>query len=57
MCKYCPDYVDTFDVSRERVDCDDDCGAYEEPQTLEEYAATLEHYKTHPYLYGCSHGA
>ena len=38
------------------VECDSFCGAKEEPETLEEHKATLEHYKHHSYLSGCSHG-
>ena len=38
------------------VECDLSCKAKEEPETLEEYKATLEHYREHPYLSGCSHG-
>jgi hypothetical protein len=38
------------------VECDSFCKAKEEPETLEEYKATLEHYKNHSLLSGCSHG-
>ena len=38
------------------VPCDDECKAKENPETLEEYEATLDHYKYHGYLHGCSHG-
>jgi hypothetical protein len=38
------------------VSCDDFCGAKKEPETLEEYKATLEHYRDHGFLGGCSHG-
>ena len=37
------------------VACDNFCGAKENPETLEEYKATLDHYKNHSYLSGCSH--
>lgn len=37
------------------VECDSFCKAKEEPETLEEYKATLEHYKNHSLLSGCSH--
>jgi hypothetical protein len=37
------------------VHCDQWCGALEEPQTLEEYRAALEHWRRHGYLSGCSH--
>lgn len=40
----------------EVVACDDNCGARENPTTLDQYRATLEHYKHHPYMLGCSHG-
>lgn len=45
-----------FDMENGRVKCDDFCQAKEEPETLEEYEETLEHYKGHSYLSGCSHG-
>jgi hypothetical protein len=38
------------------VACDENCGAKENPETLEEYKATLEHYKNHAWAGGCSHG-
>lgn len=38
------------------VECDGSCKAKENPETLEEYKATLEHYKHHSLLSGCSHG-
>lgn len=38
------------------VECDESCKAKENPETLEEYKATLEHYKHHSLLSGCSHG-
>ncbi len=37
------------------VECDSSCKAKEQPETLEEYKATLEHYKNHSLLSGCSH--
>jgi hypothetical protein len=40
----------------EFVECDVNCGALEDPITLDEYKATLRHYKGHSYLSGCSHG-
>lgn len=40
---------------RERVECDGNCGAYEKPQTLEEYKAALGHWRNHSYLSGCAH--
>lgn len=44
------------DIERGFVDCDDFCQAKEKPDSLEEYKATLEHYKNHSLLSGCSHG-
>lgn len=41
---------------RTTVDCDDDCGAFEEPVTLEEYENTFQHYRMHGWLNGCAHG-
>jgi hypothetical protein len=41
---------------RATVDCDEGCGAFKEPQTLDEYKAALDHWRTHDYLCGCSHG-
>lgn len=38
------------------VHCDDDCGAKQNPTTIEEYAVTLRHYRSHGYMCGCSHG-
>jgi hypothetical protein len=42
---------------RETVECDEDCGAFEEPDpnSLEELRAALEHWREHGYLHGCSH--
>jgi hypothetical protein len=42
--------------TREIVGCDQECGAYREPETLEEYKAAFEHWMNHGYLGGCSHG-
>lgn len=43
---------------RERpiVTCDEGCGAFQEPRTLDEYKAAYEHWWSHEYLGGCSHG-
>lgn len=41
---------------REIVGCDERCGAYVNPRTLEEYEAALEHWMFHDYLAGCAHG-
>lgn len=43
------------ETEREIIRCDDNCGAYVEPQTLEDYKKTLEHYKYHSVDSGCSH--
>ena len=36
--------------------CDEDCEAFEYPETPDEYRATLLHYKYHEVDHGCSHG-
>jgi len=41
---------------RNKVSCDEDCGAFEEPKTFEEYKKAHEHWKRHDNGYGCSHG-
>ena len=41
---------------REIVDCDENCGAFVEPETLEEYKAALKHWMSHGNLAGCAHG-
>jgi len=41
------------------VDCDENCGAFVDPGRTATYAelrATLEHYRDHEYVGGCSHG-
>lgn len=38
------------------VDCDMICKALREPVTTEEVAVALEHWESHSYLAGCSHG-
>ena len=40
---------------RETVGCDEDCGAYVQPETLDEYKAALEHWMGHDYNGGCAH--
>ena len=32
------------------------CRALKQPHTLADYVAAYEHWKTHSYLHGCSHG-
>lgn len=46
----CPD-----DDDRERVNCDDGCGAFLEPETPEEMKDAMIHWREHAYLWGCSH--
>ena len=41
--------------AREVVDCDDDCGAFQDPATCDEYKAAWEHWQSHYCLAGCSH--
>jgi hypothetical protein len=39
------------------VDCDSaDCRALKDPRTLEEWRDAANHWKTHRYMHGCSHG-
>lgn len=38
------------------VECDERCGALEDPQTLDEYKVALDHWRYHEVLGGCSHG-
>lgn len=38
------------------VDCDDNCGALEEPQSFEEMKAAYEHWRYHGVDFGCAHG-
>ena len=37
------------------VHCDEWCGALQEPVSLAEHRAALEHWRYHGYLAGCSH--
>ena len=39
------------------VQCDEQCGALEDPQSLEELQRAHDHWKNHSYLHGCSHGS
>jgi hypothetical protein len=43
------------DEERERVECDEDCGAFDDPRTLEEFKAAYLHWRQHALLDGCSH--
>jgi len=47
--------VDLPSIS-ERVWCDEDCGALEDPVTIEELRAALEHWRFHSLMAGCAHG-
>lgn len=38
------------------IPCDQECGAPLDPATAEEWRAAAEHWRSHPYLSGCSHG-
>lgn len=40
----------------EKVYCEANCGALDDPQTLEELRAALEHWRSHGFMSGCSHG-
>lgn len=44
------------DCPNGHVQCDERCEALLQPVTLEETQAALEHWKTHDFMYGCSHG-
>jgi hypothetical protein len=39
------------------VNCDEGCKALTDPQTEAELRAALEHWRSHSYLNGCSHGS
>lgn len=41
---------------RDRVFCDDNCGAFNEPRSPEEVLAALEHWREHTSMGGCAHG-
>lgn len=42
---------------REIESCDDPrCRALQEPETIEEVRAAMEHWRDHSHLSGCSHG-
>ena len=38
------------------VGCDDLCGAFDDPQTPDEYKAAYIHWREHDFRNGCSHG-
>lgn len=40
---------------RQLVDCDDNCLAFDKPETEDETRAAYVHWRYHGYLAGCSH--
>lgn len=48
------DYVDFNETPF--LSCDENCFALREPQTIDEFKAALEHWKSHSVDCGCSHG-
>jgi len=43
--------------ARPLVSCNEGCGAFEQPRTLDEYRLALDHWKDHESSWGgCSHG-
>lgn len=55
-CTVCLDYIRPEDDERERVMCAEDCFAFQEPVTADEYRAAYEHWRGHDVDFGCSHG-
>lgn len=56
-----PEELDQYEIDERNdaaglVRCDDNCGAKQEPETLEEALTAAEHWKSHGHLHGCSHG-
>lgn len=43
-------------TKRAIVDCDEECGAFVQPTTFDEYKAAWKHWKSHSDVSGCSHG-
>lgn len=43
-------------MEREKVECDEDCGAYMEPETTMEFLWAWQHWRSHEADGGCSHG-
>ena len=39
-----------------KVDCDDNCGALENPRSFDEYKKAYKHWVGHGLSRGCSHG-
>ena len=37
------------------VECDSECGAKDNPETLAELIAAYSHWRSHRYMSGCSH--
>lgn len=59
--KTCPCVANTEDdyetcPTEIHVDCDDACGALTQPLLMDELRLTLEHYRDHQWVGGCSHG-
>jgi hypothetical protein len=44
------------ELRRIRVQCDENCGAYKQPETVDELQKAYEHWRNHDYRGGCSHG-
>lgn len=45
----------TRQANRKRVECDEQCRAFDEPETLDEFVDAYEHWRNHDVLAGCSH--
>lgn len=44
------------DECPQHVSCDAGCKALQDPETLDEWKAAAEHWQSHSYTAGCSHG-
>jgi len=42
--------------AEDKVKCDENCGALENPVTFEEYKKSYEHWTEHRMFSGCAHG-
>lgn len=49
-------FIECTCPGRKHVRCDENCGAFEEPDTFGEFLAAIEHWKNHNLFHGCSHG-
>ena len=47
---------DDWEYCEVHVDCDANCKAMDDPQTVDELRAAYEHWRRHEYTAGCSHG-